>query len=155
MTDILLVLSTTGTPDEAIEFAVKKAAKEGARLTALYIVEDELQKDAFDRFSDIGFIGDRPSTELGEAVMKEYRQRGYEELGRVQIIAMEAAVDFDPITLQGSYLTTVLDVIDERKVTLVVTARRKRSKLSRYLKRSHAEELTESAPCKVIVFGPE
>jgi hypothetical protein len=72
--NILLVLSTSRTSVKAIDFAVETAKKEGASLIALYLIETELAKEVFDRFSDIGFIGDKPSTELTEAIMKDYRQ---------------------------------------------------------------------------------
>ena len=70
-------------------------------LVALYLLEAGAANDAFDTFSDIGFIGDKPSAQVSEAIMKEMRQRGYEELGRVQIKAMEEGVAFEPLLEDG------------------------------------------------------
>jgi nucleotide-binding universal stress UspA family protein len=112
--NILLVLSTSRTSEKALDFAVETAKREKASLVALYLLETELANEVFDRFSDIGFIGDRPSMQLSEAITKEYRQRGYEELGRVQIKAMEEGVPFEPLMEQGDYVEKILEVIRDR-----------------------------------------
>ncbi|MEE8574952.1 MAG: universal stress protein [Thermodesulfobacteriota bacterium] len=155
MKKILLVLSTSRTPEEAMDFAVSKAKEEGAVLYALYLVETALASEVFDRFSDIGFIGDKPSTELSEAVMKEYRQRGYEEVGRVQVKAMEAAVTFEPLTEQGDYVGKTLELAEDLDIDLIVAIRRKHSIITRYFSRSPADELKKGAPCEVEIFDEE
>ncbi len=155
MKNILLVLSTTRTPERAIDFAVQAAKEQGARLVALYVVEKELANAVFDRFSDIGFIGDKPSTHLTEAVMKEYRQRAYEELGLVQIKAMEAAVAYEPVTREGEYLSQVLDVISSYEVDSAILVRKKLSVITKYFLRPPSEVLRERAPCEIKVFESE
>lgn len=152
MKNILLVLSTSRTSANAIDFAVETAKKEGAALIALYLIETELAKEVFDKFSDIGFIGDKPSTELTEAIMKDYRQRGYEELGRVQIKAMEDGVGYEPLMDQGIYVEKILEVIRDRDIDAAVVVRSKPSPLLRYFSRSLADELAKTAPCKVFIF---
>lgn len=152
MKSILLVLSTTSTPASAIDFAVERAKEEGAKLVALYVVESELANAVFDRFSDIGFMGDKPSMHLTEAVMKEYRQRAYEELGRVQVKAMEAAVEYEPITREGGYLKEVLDVIGHYDADLAIVVRKKLSVISKYFLRPPSQVLQERAPCEIKVF---
>ena len=141
-----MVLSTTRTPEKAIDFAVARAKEEGANLVALYVVESDLANAVFDRFSDVGFMGDKPSMQLTEAVMKEYRQRAYEELGRVQIKAMEAAVGYEPLTREGDYLSQVLDVISEYDVDLAVVVRKKLSVISKYFLKPPSEMLLEKCP---------
>lgn len=152
MKKVMLVLSISGTPQEVIDYAVDRAKNEGAGLVALYILETGLADGVFDSFSDIGFIGDKPSTELSEAVMKEYRQRGYEELGRVQIKAMEEAVPFEPLMEQGEYVVRVLDVIRERDIGVAVVLRRQKRRFMKYLSSSVADEVKSQAPCEVVVF---
>jgi len=152
MKKVMLVLSISGTPQEVIDYAVDRAKKEGAGLLALYILETGLAESVFDNFSDIGFIGDRPSTELSEAVMKEYRQRGYEELGRVQIKAMEEAVPFEPLMEQGDYVAKTLDVIRERDIGVAVVLRRQKKRFMKYLSSSVADEVKSQAPCEVVIF---
>jgi len=153
MKKTLLVLSTSGTPDEVINYAVARAKKEGLGLIALYILDTGLASSVFDTFSDVGFIGEKPSEELSEALMKEYRQRGYEELGRVQVRAMEEAVEYDPVMEQGDYVQKTLEFIRDRDVSVAVLIQRKKSDLFKYFKRSHADEVREKAACEVVVFN--
>lgn len=152
MNCVLLILSTSRTSQDAIEYAVNLAKKEKAKLVVLYIVETELTNEVFDKFTDIGFIGDKPSTQLTEAIMKEYRQRGYEEMGKVQIRAMEENVDFDAVTTQGDFVEKAVEVIERYKVDVAVTIKRKRSVFLKYFSKSMVDELVEKAPCKIEVF---
>lgn len=152
MNCVLLILSTSRTSQDAIEYAVNLAKKEKAKLVVLYIVETELTNEVFDKFTDIGFIGDKPSTQLTEAIMKEYRQRGYEEMGKVQIRAMEENVDFDAVTTQGDFVEKAIEVIERYKVDVAVAIKRKRSVFLKYFSKSVVDDLVERAPCKVEVF---
>ena len=152
MKNILLILSTSKTSQEAIEYAVNLAKKEKAKLVVLYIIETELTNEVFDKFTVLVFIGDKPSTQITEAIMKEYRQRGYEEMGKVQIRAMEENVDFDAVTIQGDFVEKALEVIERYKVDVAVTIKRKRSAFIKYFSKSMIDELVERAPCKVEVF---
>ena len=150
---VLLVLQTSGTPDEAIVHAVGRAKKEGTAIVALYILESELSKEAFDTFTDIGFIGDKPSSELSESLMREYRQRGYKELGRVQIKAMEAGVDFEPVMEEGGFVATVLDAINRWDAGVaVLIKRRERASFMRYFSKSLVDTVKEKANCEVEIF---
>ena len=152
MSCVLLILSTSRTSRDAIEYAVSLAKKEKAKLVALYIIETELTNEVFDKFTDIGFIGDKPSTQLTEAIMKEYRQRGYEEIGKVQIKAMEENVDFYAVTTHGDFVEKALEVIERYKADIAIAVKRKRSIFLKYFSRSRVDELVEKALCKVEVF---
>ncbi len=153
--NILIVLSTSRTTSRAIDFAVDKAKKEGSGLVALYVIDTGLTNEVFDRFTDIGFIGDKPSTRLTEAIMKEYRQRGYEEIGKVQVRAMEENIDFDAVTAQGAFVEKVIEVIESHNVSTAVVVKRKTSGFMKYFSRSVVDELVEKAPCEVVVFEEE
>jgi len=149
---VLLILSTSRTSQDAIEYTVNLAKKEKKKLVVLYIVETELANEVFDKFTDIGFIGDKPSTQLTAAIMKEYRQRGYEEIGKVQIRAMEENVDFDAVTTQGDFVEKALEVIERYKVDVAVAIKRKRSVFLKYFSKSMVDELAKKAPCTIEVF---
>ncbi len=155
MKDILLVLSATGASDKIIEYAVGIARKDRARLVALYLLETGLAEEVFESFSDIGFMGDRPSTQLSESIMKEYRQRGYEELGRVQIKAMEEGVDFDSFMEQGDFVAKVLEIIRRLDVKVAILVKREKKSFFKYFTRSLPDEVKEKAPCEVIIFAEE
>lgn len=152
MKNVILVLSTSGTPEEVVDYAIERAKKDNAGIVALYVLDTDLSSGVFDSFTDIGFIGDRPSTELSEALMKEYRQRGYEEIGKVQIKAMEQAVDFEPLMEQGPFVDIILGVIESKNAMLAVLVKRKKKDFMKYFSTSLADEVREKAKCEVVVF---
>lgn len=153
MKKVLLVIPPSGVPDETIRFAVNRAKKDSAGLIALYLLGEEQVKEVFDTFTDVGFIGDKPSTQLSETMMKEFRQRGYEELGRVQIKAMEEGVDFEPLMERGESADKVLSVIGRNDVSAAVLTGVRRRAFFKYFKRSLADEVAEAAPCEVIILS--
>lgn len=152
MKKVLLVLSTSGTSEEAIDSAVKRAKKDGATLAALYLLEKGLASEISEKFTDIGFIGDKPSTEISESIMKQQRQIGYEELGRVQIKAMEEGVGFEPVMEHGAPLERVLSLIASMDIGTVIIVRKKQKAIFKYFSRSLADEVKEKASCEVVVI---
>ncbi len=151
-TKILLVLSTHSQSDRAIDYAVKRASEEECGLLAFFLLESELAEEASERFSDIGFTGDRPTASLSESLMREYRQRGYEALGMVQIKAMEEGVDFEPLMGEGPYVATILGVIEEHNIGLAVIQGRKEKSLFNYFRKGLSTELKEAASCEVVII---
>lgn len=155
MKKVLFVIPPSGATDSAIEEAVKRAKKDGASLAALYLLEAGAASDAFDKFTDIGFIGDRPSAEVSESLMKQQRQSGYEELGRVQIKAMEEGVDFEPLMETGEPVSTVLSLIESMGVSVAVLVKKRQKAIFKYFSRSLADDIKEKAPCEVVVVVEE
>jgi nucleotide-binding universal stress UspA family protein len=157
MGNVLVVLSTSRTSDEVLEYAVRRAVGAGARLVALYVLESGLASEVFDKFTDIGFIGDRPSVQITESLMKEYRQRGYEELGRLQVMTMEAGVDFEPVLTEGEFVPTVLESIDTWDAAQAIVIRRRKRSFFKYFSKSLVDDIKEAAPssCEVVVFNEE
>ncbi len=149
---MLIVLTAAAMPEKAIDYAVASAKAKGAGVIALFLLETELSSEIFDKFTDIGFIGDKPSAELSESLMREYRQRGYEQLGRVQIKAMEEGVDFEPLMEEGSFVQKALDAISRYDVAEAVLFKRRERRFLDYFSRSLADEVKKRAHCLVQVF---
>lgn len=155
MKRVLLVLPYAGFSDASIDQAVKRAGREKAALTVLYLLEGGAAASVFDKFSDIGFMGDRPAEDLSKIVMKESRQRGYEALGKVQIKAMEEGVDFEPLVEEEPTIEKVLAVIERLDPSVVFVLKRKQRSFFRYFTRSLADELSERASVEVAVITEE
>jgi nucleotide-binding universal stress UspA family protein len=155
MKKILLVLSNARSSSKAVEYAVDLAMKEGAKLIVLFVIEKEVVKEVFDTFSDIGFIGDKPSTKLTQAMMREFRQRGYEELQRIEDLAKEHNVAVEPIIEEGDFLEKALWIIDKYRVDSAVAIKKKRSAIASYFIKSQVLKLKELAPCTMDIFEEE
>ncbi len=152
---ILLILSTTRTSVRAIEYAVELAKKNDAELLTLFILETEVAGEVFETFSDIGFIGDKPGTKLIEAMMREFRQRAYQELKSVEDYAKGRGVDNESIIEKGDFIERSLWVIDKYKVDTAVAIKKKRSAIASYFVKSRVLSLKDQAPCEVEVFEEE
>jgi nucleotide-binding universal stress UspA family protein len=155
MKKILLVLSYPDFSGKAIDEAVRTAKKEKAALAALYLLEAGAAESVFDKFSDIGFMGDRPAEDLSKLVMKESRQRGYEALGKVQIKAMEEGVVFEPLVEEDATVEKVLSVIEKTDPAAVLVLKKKQRAFFKYFTRSLADELAERASCEVTIITEE
>lgn len=152
MKEVLLVLSAAGAGDRAIDYAVERAKKAGVGLVALYLLEAEPAKEASDAFTDMGFVGEKPSAQISETLIREYRQRGYEELGRVQIKAMEAGVGFEPLLEEGDFASKTLEAARRRDASLVVLVKGKERHFLRYFSKSYTDEVRARAGCEVVVI---
>lgn len=149
---LLLILSTTRTSPGVVDYAIDLALKEKADLMTLFILERDVANEVFETFSDIGFIGDKPSSRLTEAVMREFRQRGYQELKRVEDRAKERGVKNESIIEEGDFIETALWVIDRYKVDMAIAIRKRRSAIASYFVKSQVLRLKERAPCPVEIF---
>ena len=153
MKNVLLVISKKGVSEKALSRAVLAAKRINPRSTPFAGLAQGAADDASDKFTDIGFIGDKPSAQVSEAIMKDYRQRGYEELGKAQIKCMEEGVAFEPLMEQeGDFVESILSLVEGHSIALVVITGEKRSPLRRYLSKSPEDELKEKAGCEVEVF---
>lgn len=155
MKKILLVLSYSGFSGKAVDEAVARAKKDKATLAALYLLEGGAAESVFDKFTDIGFMGDRPSEDLSRLLMKEARQRGYEALGKVQIKAMEEGVPFEPLVEEDATVENALAVIEKVEPAAVYVLKRKQRSFFKYFSRSLADDLLERASCEVVVITEE
>ncbi|MBI5344288.1 MAG: hypothetical protein HZB83_02965, partial [Deltaproteobacteria bacterium] len=93
--------------------------------------------------------------ELTESLMREYRQRGYEELGRVQIKAMEAGVDYEPVMEEGDFVSKTLEAIKRWDAVAAVLVKRRERAFMKYFSKSLADEVKKRAACEVVIFSEE
>ena len=155
MGKVLLILSNARTSLKAVEYAIDLAKKKNTKLVALFIIEKEVVSEVFETFSDIGFIGDKPSTKLTQVMMREFRQRGYEELQLVEGLAEEQNVTVEPIIEEGDFLGKALWVIDKYDIGSAVAIKKKRSAIASYFIKSQVLKLEEQATCTMEIFEEE
>ncbi len=155
MEKVLLILSNARTSSKAVDYAIDLAKKKNATLIALFIIEKEVVSEVFETFSDIGFIGDKPSTKLTQVMMREFRQRGYEELQLVEDLAAEQNVTVEPIIEEGDFLGKALWVIDKYDISSAVAIKKKRSAIASYFIKSQVLKLEEQVTCTMEVFEEE
>ena len=148
----LMVLSTVGQPAEAIEAAVDFAAAKQASLAVVFVLDETVSEAIFEKLTDIGFIGEKPGTELESAVSAEYRRQAEEALAEVGRIADERDVTVTSEITAGEFLDKSLDAVAKYAADTLIIIRTRQSWLARTFGSTGVGELVRLAPCEIKVF---
>lgn len=151
MKNILLVLTTTCQVDRAIEMAVDKAKNEKANLTALFIVDSSMSESIVSKLSDFGFLGDRPSSELTHAILKEYRDQGNKKLDEIKWLAECLGIPCQAFVEEGDYTELCIRKIARFNIDHAILTRCRKSVIAAYLSGSAMDKLVARAGCKVEI----
>jgi nucleotide-binding universal stress UspA family protein len=103
------------------------------------------------RIVDIGFLGDKVSTQLKNAILRDYETRGRRELQDVKRRAEGLKIDCETVVGKGNFVEESLRIAREKQVEDIVVSRAERSNLSRKLFGSAVNELLDRAACPVMV----
>ncbi len=148
----LMVLSAVGQSTEAIEAAVDFAAAKQASLAVVFIMDEMVAEAIFEKLTDIGFIGEKPGTELESAVSAEYRRQAEEALAEVGRIAKERGVTVTSEITEGEFLDKSLDAVAKYAADILIMIRTRQSWLARTFGSTGISELVRVAPCEIKVF---
>lgn len=148
---ILLALSTNRQSKGVIEFAVNKAKSMNADLIGLFVVDPEIPNTVFTKLIDIGFLGEKPSEDLHNAIFNEFTQQANKKLNKVKKMADENNVNCEVIFTNGKFDEESLNYIQSKNVSLVILMRSKRSKWARLIFGSAVDNLLKKSPCPVKV----
>ena len=154
-TPILLVLSTTRQSPATVDHALRRATEENEPLHVLFILDSDMPGSIFDRLTDMGFMGERPSQQLSDAILSEYRERGSAKIAEIEKAAGAHHVSVTTALLAGDFLCTCLNEIARLHAAEVVLTRRHRGNLSRFLFGSAVTDLKLRASCPVTIIEEE
>lgn len=146
------MLSTTRQSPKTIDAAFEKARLEKKGLTALFVLDSEMPESIFDKLTDIGFTGEKPSQQLHDSILTEYRVRGDRKLKELEEKALAMKVPFKTIIREGDFISECLDVIAEEELEVVIITRKKRSTLSRFIFGSALAEISSKADCEMLII---
>jgi nucleotide-binding universal stress UspA family protein len=151
MRKILLLLPTTGFSEKTVRTAFKLAKEQGAELLCCYVVDERLPESVSSWMIYIGFMGDKPSEEYREVILKEYRKRGETDIEEVEKMASQEGVNLRSCFKEGNWSEETIKVAKEEEVELIVTSKPKEGQMGKFFFGSALEELMKSAPCDVRV----
>lgn len=152
MKKILLILSTTRKSNKCVKEAVEIASKENAKLIILFVVDYEVPQKIFDKLTEEGWIGGKPTENLFNAVLDEYSVQGKDKISEIKEMAKSRGIDYKSIVRRGKFLDVTLSVVEAEKINLIIVTRRKRSALSRFFFGSAVAELKEKVECEVKII---
>ena len=148
----LLALSTSVQAPEAIEMALDFTHERGAALKVLFVLDSSVPGAIFERLTDIGFIGEKPSKELEDAVAAEYRKQALQQLSEIEAAAEEKGVDCTVELEQGDFTELTLSTVTKYAIDILIISRTRQSVLSRLFAGSAVDKLCRQAPCEIKVF---
>jgi len=155
MKKFLLVLSTTQQSGEAISYALNIAKNKDAELYVLFILDSVVPATIFEKLTDIGFIGDKPSSELTEAITKEYEEQAVQLLKDIEKRAADTGISCKTFIEQGDFAEVCLEAIARFAADMIILNRTRKSALSRLLIGSKIDRLLRKAPCEIKIFEGE
>ena len=153
MGKVMLILSPTRHNPRSVDLAFSLVQKTKRSLTAVFIVDTKVSDAISGRIVDIGFLGDRVSTQLKNAILRDYETRGRRELQEVEERARELGIECDTVVGRGDFVQESLRIAAEKQVEDIVVSRAERSNISRKLFGSAVNELLERSPCPVMVVS--
>lgn len=149
---VLLALSTTRHSEKAIDAAIQRASVPDGTLVVLFILDDEVPSRLYQQLTDRGFIGEKPSDSISNAIMKEYRHRAEEEANRIVERAKQQGVRCEVEIVRGPFAEESLNGVLRHQADLIILTRMKRSNLARFLLGSAVNNLRAQCPCPVEII---
>ena len=153
MAYLMLVLSPTRHNPRSVDLAISLVQSTKRPLLAVFVIDTKVADAISGRIVDIGFLGDKVSTQLKEAILREYEERGRRELAEVRDRAKELGIECEVMIRKGDFVGTCLKIAKEKQVEDMIVSRAERSNVSRKLFGSAVNVLLEKAPCPVMVVS--
>ncbi|MFQ5707636.1 MAG: universal stress protein [bacterium] len=155
MKKILLILSFLRSSPKTIATAIGLAKKMKAELLVFFVLDIEYAEKIVHKLTDEGWIGGKPSDQLYDSLLKEYKLQAEETTLEIEKMAKEQHVPVRSIIRSGSLATQSLRLAHLEKPDLILITRRKRSNLSRLIFGSAVKTIQEQAPCDVKIIDAE
>ena len=153
MACLMLVLSPTRRNPKSVDLAISLVENTRRPLLAVFIIDTKVADAISGRIVDIGFLGDKVSTQLKNAILREYEERGRRELEEVRERAQASGLECELLIRRGDFVDECLKIAREKQVEDMVVSRAERSSVSRKLFGSAVNALLEKAPCPVMVVS--
>jgi nucleotide-binding universal stress UspA family protein len=151
MKKILLLLPNTGFSQKTVETAFQLAKEQKAELISCYVVDERLPESVASWMIYIGFMGDKPSEEYREVILKEYRKRAEADIEEVKRMASGEGIEIRSFLKEGDWAEETVKLAKEEGVGLIVTSKPKEGQMGKLFFGSALEELMKIAPCDVRV----
>ncbi len=138
--------------EELVKYALDFAKQKEAKLSVLFVLDSEVTSSIMEKLVDMGFIGERPSTELGDAVVKEYEAQALEQIEQIQKLADKEGLTISTVIKKGDFADETMAKAISDAADLIILNRERQGALSKLFKSSAVDELIRNAPCEVKIF---
>jgi hypothetical protein len=150
--NVLLVVAPGYEAPRATAYALERARQANGRLIALAVLDPEAHHAVAKTLSDVGFVGERVSEDVVEALEGERRTFAEEQLRQIGEAAAREGVSFSGLVEEGEPTEVCERVARAHGVGFAVLVAEKRSWVTRFLSRSAPVRLPSLADCEVKVL---
>ena len=152
MKNVLLVTHPHADAPNAIRYALRRAQELGGSLVALMVLDPELTRRVATTLTDVGFVGEKVSDNVVEALVREQQAQAQALLSQIAEQAKTECVAVIPLIEAGDASEICGRIIETYEVQAAVLVAEKRSWLTRFLSRSASVKLPALAGCEVRVM---
>jgi nucleotide-binding universal stress UspA family protein len=149
--NVLLLVPADREPQGAAGEAIAAAKERGGRLFAVVVVDPELVERVSATLSNFGFMGEKVSDEVGETLLREYRNRAEATGAAIVEQARAQGVEAEARYEEGDPGEICQRLIPPLGIGLAVLLAERRSWLARLLARD-AVRIPALAGCQVRVI---
>jgi nucleotide-binding universal stress UspA family protein len=153
MRRILLLLSGGGQRNAAVQAAIEKGISESpTEIVALYVIDAEVPASVSSWLIYVGFMGDRPSDDYHQTILKEYRRRAQEDLSEAAAQIGAAGLACKIRMEEGDLLQTIRRVLNEEQAELMVMALPAKTEVGAALYHDAAKSLLKTKEIKLVLI---
>lgn len=149
MERVLVSVTSSRQSPATFKTALEEARKARGSLIAAFILETDVLDQAFEKLGDAGIVGEKPGRQLEAALLKEYRQKGYQLLDAFEKEARDAGIACKVLVEPGDFVGTTLRLARTERADLLVFKGIRRGWIGRLLFGSPEADLQEKASCSI------
>jgi nucleotide-binding universal stress UspA family protein len=150
--NVLIVIPADKEPQQAVRAAIDLAHERRSTLVALVVLDPDVPGHIASTLSEVGFMGEEVGTQVGDAIVREYRTRAQTFLQAVVERAKEKGVAVTPLVEQGDPGEICSRVIRTHAIATAILVAEKRSWLTRFLAHAATVKLPKLFGCEVRVM---
>jgi nucleotide-binding universal stress UspA family protein len=152
---ILTIVSFLRISPKTILESLSLAKENQADWIVMFVLDSDYADKVATSLQDLGWIGNKPSEDFYESLLKEYRLQAETKLEEIARQAKAQGIPFRSIIRSGRLLPETLKVTHLEEPDLIVITRRKHSRLSRLIFGSLSKSLQKKVSCPVKVIDAE
>ncbi len=125
---LLLVISFEPKSLKPIEEEIERLKREAKGIYFLFVLDPEVGKSVMDRLLENGFVGEKTAIQLNQAIMRDYRERGYHLLEEVKRMVKERGIPYEGFILEGDIMEECKNIINRFGVDYTIVFVKKKGK---------------------------
>ena len=152
MKNVLLVVAPGYEAPNALAYAVSRARELGGGIVVLAVLDGESLSRVAAAFTDVGWVGERVSDDVVEALGAERRTLAEMQVEQLAEEIRTQGVEAMPLVREGDPSDVCARLVREHDVGLAVLVAERRSWVTRFLSRSAPVRLPTFAGCEIKVM---